>query len=105
RVPEALLELSDLLAQVLVLLDQASQLGLDQVQERVDLVLVVPPLPDRGLAERDVVDVGGRQRHRITSCSPRRRHRVTGAHYGVGWATFISMNTTSSRTKIGRAHV
>jgi len=62
-----LLELRDLLSEILVLLDQPGQLGLDQIEERVDLVLVVPPLPDRGFAERDVVDVGGRQRHRITS--------------------------------------
>ena len=54
RVPETLVELRDLLAQVIVLLDQASQLGLDQVEERVNLVLVVPPLANGGFAERDV---------------------------------------------------
>src|SRR6476661_5899464 len=102
-VAEALFELGDLLAEIVVLLDQPGQLGLDQIEERVDLVLVVPPLPNGGFAERDVVDVSGRQRHRITSCSPRRRHRATGARYGVGWATFISMNTTSSRTIIDRS--
>src|SRR4051812_30163661 len=102
-VAEPLVELRDLLAQVVVLLDQPRELGLHEVQEGVDLVFVVPPLTNRGLAERDVVHVSGRQRHRITSCSPRRRNRVTGAHSGYGWATLISMNTTSSRTIIDRS--
>jgi hypothetical protein len=73
-VPETLLELRDLVTQVVVLPDQAGQFGLHQVEEGVDLVLVVSPLTDRGFAERDVVHVGGRQRHRsLTSCGPRRQ--------------------------------
>src|SRR3712207_7530848 len=58
----------------------------------------------RGLTERDVVDVGGRQRHRITSCSPRRRHRVTGAHNGDGWATFIR-DRKSTRLNSSHANI
>ena len=53
--------------EVVVLLDQARQLDLDDVEERVDLLLVVPPLADRWLLERDVVYFSGRQRHSVTS--------------------------------------
>jgi hypothetical protein len=71
---ELLLELLDLLAEVVVLLQQATELGFDEVEERVHLVLVVAPLPDRRLAERDVVNVGRGQRHRISSSTPRLRN-------------------------------
>ncbi len=50
-------------AQFVVLLDQAGELGLDDVEEGVDLVLVVTPLADRWLLEDDVVHVGRRQWH------------------------------------------
>jgi hypothetical protein len=51
-------------AELVVLLDQASELGLDHVEEGVDLVLVVATLADRRLLEDDVVHVGGREWHR-----------------------------------------
>ena len=60
---ELLIELGDPLTQVGVLLDEAGQLVLDQIEEGVDLVLVVAALADRRLAERDVVDVGWCKRH------------------------------------------
>jgi hypothetical protein len=44
-----------------------NQLGLDQVEEGVYLVFVVAALADRRLAEGDVANVGGHQRHRVTS--------------------------------------
>ena len=60
---QLLIELGDPLTQVGVLLDEPGQLVLDQIEEGVDLVLVVAPLADRRLAERDVVDVGWCKRH------------------------------------------
>src|SRR5262249_49010838 len=51
-------------AEFVVVLDEARQLTLDLVQERVDLIFVVAPLADRGLLKGDVVDVGRGQRHR-----------------------------------------
>src|SRR3954454_24804145 len=51
-------------AQLVVFLDETGEFALDLVKEGVDLLLVVPPLADRGLLERDVVDVGRGQRHR-----------------------------------------
>jgi hypothetical protein len=51
-------------AQLVVLLDQPSELRLDHIQEGVYLVLVIPALADRGLFEHDVVHVGRRQWHR-----------------------------------------
>jgi hypothetical protein len=50
--------------ELVVLLDQAGQLGLHHVEERVDLVLVVAPLADGRLLEDDVVHVGRREWHR-----------------------------------------
>src|SRR5215218_1089731 len=50
-------------AELVVLLDQAGQLGLHDVEEGVDLVLVVAPLADGRLLEDDVVHVGRREWH------------------------------------------
>src|ERR671926_933335 len=69
---ELLVKLLHLVTEIVVLFDQPSQLGLNKVEEGVHLVLVVAPLADRRLTERDVVNVGGGQRHRITSRTPRR---------------------------------
>ena len=41
------------LAQVDILLDESSEFGLHQVEESVDLVLVIPALPNGRLAEGD----------------------------------------------------
>ena len=60
---QLLVELGDALTKIGVLLDEASQLVLDQIEERVDLVLVVAALADGRLAERDVVNVGWCERH------------------------------------------
>src|SRR2546423_1691528 len=53
--------------QLVVLLDETGEFALDLIQEGVDLLLVVAPLADGGLLERDVVDVGRGQRHRNSS--------------------------------------
>jgi hypothetical protein len=60
-----LIELLNLAAEIGVLLDQPSQLGLNKVEEGVYLVFVVTPLAQRRLTERDIANVGGHQRHRI----------------------------------------
>jgi hypothetical protein len=60
---QLLVQFGDALTQIGVLLDEASQLVLDQIEEGVDLVLVVTTLADRRLAERHIVDVCGCQRH------------------------------------------
>ena len=65
-----------------VLLDEAGQLDLDDVEERVDLLLVVAPLADRRLLEGDVVDFGGVNGIR----SPRGSSRAGRA--GVGCTVF-----------------
>ena len=57
---ELLLELRNALAQIGVFLDQPRKLTLDQIEERIDLVLVVTALADRRFTERDVMHVGGR---------------------------------------------
>ncbi len=61
--PQFLIQLGDPLAQVRVLLDEPSQLVLNQVEECIDFVLVVAALADGWLAERDIVDVGWCERH------------------------------------------
>src|SRR5581483_11620855 len=118
---QLLLKLLDLVPEVVVLLDQPSELGLNEVEEGVHLVLVVAPLADRRLTERDVVNVGGGQRHRITSRTPRRlctcwahdlvlhhcRYQpwvpaTAGGRY-LGSTTRMSMNTTSNRTIMDRS--
>ncbi|GAA1826216.1 hypothetical protein GCM10009682_52360 [Luedemannella flava] len=43
--------------ELVVLLDESCEFALNFVEESIDLLLVVPPLTDRGLLERDVVDV------------------------------------------------
>ena len=63
----------DLLPQLVIVLNQPGKLGLDKVEERVHLVLVVAPLANRRLAERDVMHVSGGQAHQITS----RTHGLT----------------------------
>src|SRR5918997_2208605 len=108
RSTELAIELLNLVAEIVVFLDQTSQLGLNQVEEGVHLVLVVAPLADRRLTERDVVNVGGGQRHRITSRTPRRLCTCwatpePGGRYVLGSTTRISMNTTSSRTIMDRS--
>ena len=60
---QLLIQLGDPLTKVGVLLDESGQLVLDQIEERVDLVLVVAALADGWLAERDVVHVGWCERH------------------------------------------
>ena len=62
-VRQLLVQLGDPLTQIGVLLDEAGQLVLDQIEEGIDLVLVVAALADGWLAERDVVDVGWCERH------------------------------------------
>jgi hypothetical protein len=57
----------DLLLEVVVLLDEPGQLGLDQVEEGVHLVFVITALAYRRFLERDVVHVRWSQGHRITS--------------------------------------
>src|SRR6266540_2351285 len=57
----------ELRPQLVVFLDETGELTLYLVKEGVDLLLVVPPLADRGLLECDVVDVGRGQRHRNSS--------------------------------------
>jgi hypothetical protein len=57
--------LLNLVAEIGVLVDQASQLGRHQVEEGVHLIFVVAPLADRRLTERDVANVSRHQRHRI----------------------------------------
>src|ERR1700710_2033963 len=57
-------------AEISVLLDQPSQLGLNKIEEGIDLVLVVAPLAQRRLTKRDGGNVSGHQRHRITSRTP-----------------------------------
>ena len=54
---------ADALAKVRVFLDEARQLVLHQVEERVYLVLVVAALADRRLTECDIVNVGWCKRH------------------------------------------
>ena len=61
--PQVLIQLGDPLTQVRVLLDEPSQLVLNQVEECIDFVLVVAALADGWLAERDIVDVGWCERH------------------------------------------
>jgi hypothetical protein len=61
------LEIVDLSLEVVVLLDETSQLGLDEVEERVHLVFIVSALTYRRFLEGDVMDVGWGQGHRITS--------------------------------------
>jgi hypothetical protein len=62
-----LITLSNLVAEFGVLSDQPSHLGLNKVEEGIYLVFVVAPLAERWLTERDVANVGGHQRHRVTS--------------------------------------
>jgi hypothetical protein len=65
-----LIERLNPIAEISILLDQLSQLGLNKVEEGVDLVLVVAPRAQRRPTERDVGNVSGHQRHRITSRTP-----------------------------------
>jgi hypothetical protein len=60
-----LIELLNLVAEILVLLDQPSQLSLNKVEEGIYLLFVVTTLAQRWLTERDSANVGGHQRHRI----------------------------------------
>jgi hypothetical protein len=73
RPPAAPLDLS---AQLVVFLDQTGEFALDLVQEGVDLLLVVPPLADRGLFKGHVVHVGRGERHRNSSGQLRPRRAV-----------------------------
>jgi hypothetical protein len=57
--------LLNLVAEIGVLVDQASQLGSHHVKEGVHLIFVVAPLADRRLTERDVANVDRHQRHQI----------------------------------------
>ena len=63
RTREVLVQLGYPLTKVGVLLDEAGQLVLNQVEKRVDFVLVVATLANGRLAERDVMDVGWCKRH------------------------------------------
>jgi hypothetical protein len=98
-----LITLRNLIAEIGILLDQPSQLGLDKVEEGVYLVFVVAALADRRLTERHVANVGGPQRHRITSrlgvrlvCQPLN----PSDRYGLGSITTrIRMNTTRNKKR------
>src|SRR5690606_12635664 len=58
-----LVQLRHPLAQVGVLLDEAGEFDLDQIEKRVDLILVITALSYRRLTERDIVYVGWCERH------------------------------------------
>ena len=97
--------LLNLIAEIGVLLNQPSQLGLNEFEEGINLVLVVAPLADWRLTERDVVNVGGGQRHRVTSRTPRLVHwpgllapEEPHGHYGLGTTAGVRMTTPSNRT-------
>jgi hypothetical protein len=62
RARQLLFQLAYPLTEVGVLLDETSQLVLDQIEERVDLILVVATLANGRLAEGDVVNVGRSER-------------------------------------------
>jgi hypothetical protein len=60
---QLLIELLNLVAQSVVLLNQPGQLSVNTIKELVHFILVIPPLAHRRLAENDIMNVNRTQRH------------------------------------------
>src|SRR5262249_14400100 len=86
RGAQLLIELVNPAVEIVNFLEVPSHLGTNEVEEAVHLLFAVATLANRRLAERDVVNIGGGQWHRITSGTSR-----------VNWCGFGPCSTSGGK--------